>query len=154
MEKLLEIYNQVNQFGLENGIKLTVIKPGQITYEMEVLKKHLATPKTIHGGMVAAMMDGVIGVAALSLVASEGRLVSTVEYKINYFKPSFLGDILIGKGRVDNAGKRIIHTSGEIYNQHSEVIAKAMGTFNAYPIEKSDVAEYIKDCMARVPYRD
>ncbi|MBL4594666.1 MAG: PaaI family thioesterase [Flavobacteriales bacterium] len=145
MEKLLEIYNRVNQFGKENGLELTVIKPGEITYKMEVLPKHLATPKTIHGGMIAAMMDGVIGVAALSLVAPEGRLVSTVEYKINYFKPSFLGDTLTGKGRVDNAGKRIIHTSGEIYNQHNEIIAKAMGTFNAYPIEKSDVAEYIKD---------
>jgi uncharacterized protein (TIGR00369 family) len=145
VEKLLEIYNQVNTFGTENGFKLTVIKPGVITYEMEILKKHLATPKTVHGGMVAAMMDGVIGVAALSLVAPEGRLVSTVEYKINYFKPAYLGEILKGEGRVDNAGKRIISTSGEIYNQKGEIIAKAMGTFNAYPIEKSDVAEYIKE---------
>ncbi len=93
--------------------------------------------------MIAAMMDGVIGVAALSLVASEGRLVSTVEYKINYFKPVNLGDILLGKGKVDNIGQRIIHSSGEIYNQNNEVVAKAMGTFNAYPIEKSDVANFI-----------
>ena len=143
MEKLLEVYNQVNQFGRDNGMKLTIVKPGEIIYKMEVLQKHLATPKIIHGGMIAALMDGVIGVAALSLVASEGRLVSTVEYKINYFKPAFLGDVLIGKGRVDNAGKRIIHTSGEIYNQNNEIIAKAMGTFNAYPIEKSDVATYL-----------
>ena len=145
MEKLLEIYNQVNQFGNENGLKLTIVKPGEIIYEMEVLPKHLATPKTIHGGMIAAMMDGVIGVAALCLVAPEGRLVSTVEYKINYFKPAFLGDVLTGNGRVDHAGKRIIHTSGEIYNQNNEIIAKAMGTFNAYPVEKSDVAEYMKN---------
>ena len=145
MEKLLEIYNQVNQFGLENGFKLTVIKPGEITYEMEVLEKHLATPKTIHGGMIAAMMDGVIGVPALSLVAAEGKLVSTVEYKINYFKPAFLSDKLIGKGRVDHQGKRIIHTSGEIYNQNNEIIAKAIGTFNAYPVENSDVFQYMKE---------
>ena len=145
MEKLLTIYNQVNKFGLENGFKLTVVNPGEIIYEMEVLEKHLATPKTIHGGMVAAMMDGVIGVAALSLVAPDGKLVSTVEYKLNYFRPAFLGDTLTGKGRVDHAGKRIISTSGEIYNQNNEIIAKAIGTFNAYPVEKSDVAEYIKE---------
>ena len=145
MKKLIEIYNQVNQFGLENDFKLTIIKPGQITYEMEVLKKHLATPTTIHGGMIAAMMDGIIGVAALCLVAQEGKLVSTVEYKISYFKPAFLGDKLMGKGRVDHQGKRIIHASGEIYNQNNEIIAKAMGTLNAYPFEKSDVAQYLKD---------
>ena len=145
MQKLLEIYNQVNQFGIENDFKITEIKPGEIIYKMEVMPKHLATPKAMHGGMIAALMDAVIGVPALSLVASEGKLVSTVEYKINYFKPAFLGDILLGKGRVDHKGKRIIHTSGEIYNQHNEVIAKAMGTFNAYPVEKSDLYEYMKE---------
>ena len=143
MEELLEIYDKVNMFGRENNLKLTIIKPGEITYEMTVIEKHLATPKVIHGGMIAAMMDGVIGVAALSLVASEGKLVSTVEFKINYFKPAYLGDILTGKGRVDNAGKSIISTSGEIYNQKGEIIAKAMGTLNSYPFEKSDVANFI-----------
>lgn len=145
MEELLKIYNQVNQFGLENNFKLTVINPGEITYEMEVMPKHLATPTAIHGGMIAALMDAVIGVPALNLVASDGKLVSTVEYKINYFKPAFLGDKLLGKGRVDHQGKRIIHTSGEIYNQNNEIIAKAMGTFNAYPVERSDLFQYMKD---------
>ncbi len=139
MEKLIEIYNLTNQFGRENNMKLTLIKPGEITYEMEVMEKHLATTTTIHGGMIAALMDGVIGVAALSLVAHQKKLVSTVEYKLNYFKPAYLGDILKGYGRVDFAGKRIISTSGEIYNQKGEMVAKAMGTFNAYPFEKSDI---------------
>ncbi len=144
MEKLLEIYNQVNQFGKDHDFKLTIVKPGEIIYEMEVLPKHLATPKTIHGGMVAAMMDGVLGVAGLSLVALENKLVSTVEFKISYFNPAYEGDVLTGKGKVDKKGNRIIYASGEIYNQKNEIIAKAMGTFNAYPIEKSDLAEYLK----------
>lgn len=122
-------------------MKLTLVKPGEIIYEMEVLEKHLATVNTIHGGMIAALMDGVIGVAALSLVAQDKKLVSTVEFKLNYFKPAYLGDVLKGYGRVDNAGKRIISTSGEIYNQKGEMVAKAMGTFNAYPFDKSDIAK-------------
>ncbi len=142
-KRLLEIYNQVNRFGKENGFKLTVVNPGEIIYEMEVLPKHLATPTAMHGGMLAAMMDGVIGVAALSLVAPENKLVSTVELKINYFKPVYLNDKLLGKGRVDHQGKRIIHSSGEIYNQNNEIVAKAMGTFNAYPMEKSDLKELL-----------
>ncbi len=142
MEDLLKIYNKVNQFGNNNGMELTIVKPGTIKYRMEVLTKHLATPTTIHGGMISALMDGVIGVAALSLVALEGKLVSTVEFKINYFKPAKLGDILNGEGRVDYKGKRILATSGEIYNQNGEIVAKAMGTFNAYPIAKSDIKEY------------
>lgn len=145
MEKILEIYHQVNQFGLENGLKLSVIKAGEIEYKMEVLQKHLATPTAIHGGMISGLMDGTLGVAALTTVAHENKLVSTVEFKINFIKPAFLGDILTAKGKVDHKGNRIIHASGEIYNQNNELIAKAIGTLNAYPISKSDIPQYLKD---------
>ena len=57
-------------------MKLTVIEPGKISYEMEVLPKHLATPTAIHGGMLAAMMDAILGVASLSSVAIDKKLVS------------------------------------------------------------------------------
>lgn len=145
MEKLIELYNEVNQFGRENNLKLTVIRPGEIRYEMKVQRKHLATPKTIHGGMIAAFMDGVLGVAALSAVANDGKLVATVEFKISYFQPALLGDQLIGKGMVEKKGSRILFASGEIVNQNNETVAKASGTFNAYPFEKSDVAEYLNN---------
>ncbi len=124
-------------------MKLTVIEPGKISYEMKVLSKHLATPTAIHGGMISAMMDAIMGVASLSAVALDNKLVSTVEFKISYLNPAFLGDILTGNGMVDKKGNRIIYASGEILNQKNKIIAKAMGTFNAYPIEKSDLKEYI-----------
>jgi len=141
MEKLIEIYNQVNHFGRENNMILTVVKPGEIIYEMEIKDKHLATVATAHGGVIAAMMDGVLGVAALSLVAQDRKLVSTVEFKLNYFKPAYLGDVLKGHGKVDFSGRRILSCSGEIYNQKGDLVAKAMGTFNAYPFEKSDLVD-------------
>lgn len=145
MEKLIEIYNQVNQFGKDNNFELEIINPGKINYKMAVQAKHLATPTAAHGGVIAAMMDGVLGVAALSAVAEEKKLVSTIEFKISYYDPAFEGDILTGKGIVDKKGNRIIFASGEIKNQHNKTVAKATGTFNAYPFEKSDVAEYIKN---------
>jgi len=139
VKKIIDLYQQVNQFGKENQLKLTLIEPGKITYEMKVLPKHLATPTAIHGGMLAAMMDAILGVASLSAVAKENKLVSTVEFKISYFNPAFLGDILTGNGSVDKKGNRIIFAAGEIINQNNQMIAKATGTFNAYPIEKSDL---------------
>ena len=140
MEKLLAAYNQFNHFGNDHNFQLTIVSPGEIIYTMEVLKKHLATPTAAHGGVIAAMMDGVIGVAALSAVASDNKVVSTIEFKINYFKPALLGDQLTGTGIVEHHGKRIIHASGEIKNQKGDIIAKAIGTLNAYPVDKSDLA--------------
>jgi len=78
-----------------------------------------------------------MGVAALTTSAKSLCLVSTVEFKINYLKPVFLGDVLTGKGVVISAGKRIIVAKGEIYNQKGELISVATGTFNAYPYQKS-----------------
>ena len=143
MEKLIEIYNKVNAFGRENNLELNIDSPGKITYKMTVEQKHLATPTAIHGGMLAAYMDAILGVAGLSAVAEEGKLVSTVEFKINFFKPAFLGDELIGKGTIEKKGNRILFAAGEITNQNNETVAKGSGTLNAYPFEKSDVAEYI-----------
>ena len=77
MEKLIAIYNEVNAFGRENNLELSIIAPGHISYSMTVEQKHLATPTAIHGGMLAAYMDAILGVAGLSAVAEEGKLVST-----------------------------------------------------------------------------
>lgn len=136
-EQLMKTYQETNQFGKLNGMELISYEHGKIEYKMEIKQIHLATPKTAHGGVLAAYMDGIMGVAALTASAKNLSLVSTVEFKINYLKPAFLGDVLIGKGTIISEGKRIIIAQGEITNQKGELISIATGTFNAYPYEKS-----------------
>lgn len=118
-------------------MELEVKEPGRIVYKMPVHEQHLAQPQAVHGGAVAALMDAVLGVAALSLAAENGNLVSTVEFKINYFRPVAPDEVLLGFGHVDFAGNRLIYASGEIKSQKSgEILAKGTGTFNQYPAEK------------------
>lgn len=137
-ELLIKIYQQTNEFGKLHGMDLKKFEADEIIYHLEVKKEHLATPTTAHGGLLAGYMDGVLGLAALYSSSENACLVSTVEFKINYLKPVHLGDILIGRGTVISAGKRIIICNGEIKKQHNnEVVAIGTGTFNAYPYEKS-----------------
>lgn len=146
-ENPIEIYKRINQFSKENGMELTVNVPGESIYKMVVLEKHLSSPNVCHGGVVAGFMDSVLGSAALSLSLQKGALVSTVEFKINYFKPVFLGDKLLGKGKVDFEGKKLISSTAEIFvvNDGNEIlIAKAIGTFNKYPLEKTQFANLFK----------
>jgi uncharacterized protein (TIGR00369 family) len=135
--QLIKVYEQTNQFGKANGMELINYEHGKIEYKMEVKSIHLATPTTAHGGVLAAYMDGIMGVAALTASAKNLNLVSTVEFKINYLKPAFVGDVLTGKGSIISEGKRIIIAKGEIFNQKGELISIATGTFNAYPYQKS-----------------
>lgn len=144
MERLIEIYNKVNNYGRANGMQLTIKEAGHIEYVMQIKDHHLATPFAAHGGAVAGFMDGILGVAALSATAVENKLVSTIEFKINFLQPVYLNDTLKGIGKVVQKGKRIIIASGEIYNQQEQLVATALGTFNAYPFEKSGIEELIK----------
>jgi uncharacterized protein (TIGR00369 family) len=118
---------------------------------MEVKPKHLATPIAIHGGVLSAMMDAVLGVGALSASCHDGKLVSTVEFKINYLAPARLGDILEGRGCVLQKGNRLIIAEGDIFLKGTDkLIAKGMGTFSAYPIEKSGILEHLTNEQKQV----
>ncbi|HEX4888094.1 MAG TPA: PaaI family thioesterase [Luteibaculaceae bacterium] len=136
MHPILELYNQINHFANTNGMTYRVIQPGEVEYRMQVKDEHQSGPGVAHGGLVAGFMDAVIGVAALSSVVDEFMLVSTVEFKINFLKPVKIGQEIVGMGKVDSKGQRIIVSSGVIYDAQGEPLAKATGTFNAYPADK------------------
>ncbi|UOG74490.1 PaaI family thioesterase [Hymenobacter tibetensis] len=137
---LVAIYNQINQYGRANGMELTVRKPGEVMYTMTIRDEHLSSPGTCHGGVVAGLMDAVLGAAALSLAFTAGELVSTVEFKINYLHPVRLHDHLVARGTVEHSGKTLIMSSASIEcpTRDGLVVARGMGTFNRYPADKRD----------------
>mgnify|MGYP005673569473 CR=1 FL=1 len=135
--KILKTYNDNNHFGRFMGMDYEVLEPGRVTYKLTIKKDLLATPTAAHGGAIAGFMDGIVGVAALSATAPEGKVVSTVEFKINYLRPALFQDEVIGKGTVLKKGKSLLVVKGEIFNAKEELIATAIATLNAYPVEKS-----------------
>jgi acyl-CoA thioesterase len=137
--RIIEVYKKTNRFGDLVGMQLEIIAPGEIVYTLSIKDMHLATPFAAHGGVIATLMDGTLGVAALSQVVDEGRVVSTIELKLNFLSPAVLHDELTAHGKVVQAGNRIIYVEGEIRNQKNEVVAKGSGTFNAYPAEKAGI---------------
>lgn len=131
----LENYEQINTFMKENGIVHTIHEPGVTTTTMTVLEKHLSSPGVAHGGSLAGLMDSSLGFCALTAAIPDANLVSTVEFKLNYFKPLLLGDKLVGKNKVIRKGKTIIVSITEIY-RGDEMVSHGQGTFYVYPLEK------------------
>ncbi|MCM0607229.1 MAG: PaaI family thioesterase [Xanthomonadaceae bacterium] len=132
-------FARVNRFGKIMGMKLEIKKPGDIIYRMKVTQSHESSPKTAHGGVVSALMDSVLGVAALTYAMKHDEYCSTVEFKMNFIAPAFVGDELIGYGKLDHAGKSLLFTSATIVNKKGELIAKGLGTFNRYPMHKKQM---------------
>lgn len=139
---LVAMYNQINRYGQANGMTLTVPAPGQAEYRMAIRDEHLSSPGTAHGGVVAGLMDAVLGAAALTLAFTAGEFVSTVEFKINYLHPVRLGDELRATAQVEHAGSTLVVSNGVVYRlapDGAEVaVARGLGTFNRYPATKRD----------------
>lgn len=137
--KIIEQYNEHNKFGNKIGMHFEIIEPGLVNYYLTINENHLATPLAAHGGVISALMDGLLGVTALSSVEIEKKVVSTIEFKINFLAPALLNDTLKGIGKIEQKGNRLIIATGDIFclNRNNILIAKAMGTFNTYPAEKA-----------------
>lgn len=133
---IIKTYNSWNKFGDLLEMSFKVIAKGEVEYSLQISEKHLATPVAAHGGCVAALMDATLGVAALTSVCEEMKVVSTVNMNMNFLLPALVGDILIGKGKVVKAGKRILFVEAQIFNLKEDLIAFGSATMNAYPVDK------------------
>jgi uncharacterized protein (TIGR00369 family) len=138
-KSLVERYVENNFFGKLIGMDFKIIEDGLIEYYLKIKKEHLATPHAAHGGAISALVDGALGVAGLSLVHKENKVVSTVEYKINFLSPAFLNDELTAIAKVEQKGNRILIISCDVIctGREGKMIAKALGTFNAYDAAKA-----------------
>lgn len=136
---LIEKYIANNHFGKLIGMDFKIINEGNVEYYLTISKNHLATPNSAHGGVIASLIDAALGVAGLSMVYKENKVVSTVEYKTNFMNPALLNDELKAVAKVEQRGKRIIIISCDVFaiNRRNAIIAKALGTFNAYDAVKA-----------------
>lgn len=136
---LIEKYIENNHFGKLIGMDFTIVSEGIVEYHLKISKNHLATPNAAHGGLISSLVDAALGVSGLSAVYKENKVVSTVEYKINFLSPAFLNDELKAIAEVEQKGKRLLIICCDVFavNRNNTLIAKAIGTFNSYDASKA-----------------
>lgn len=130
-------FRSINKFDELLGIDFDYHGPGDVTYHLKVEEKHCSSPGTCHGGVISGFMDAILGVTVLSYAVTQEKLCATVEFKVNYIQPARLGEELVGTGKIEHKGKRLVVASASINKKDSnELVARSMGTFNLYPISK------------------
>jgi acyl-coenzyme A thioesterase PaaI-like protein len=83
------------------------------------------------------MADHTAGYAAFTTVTDKFRIL-TIEFKINYFRPSNENTIVC-HSRVINKGKQIIVSESEVFGVsrgQEKLVSKAMVTLMAVPASK------------------
>lgn len=88
---------------------------------------HLSPAGRIHGGVISSFFDYTCGAAVFSTM-QHNDFCSTVELKVNYFRPLFVGDYLNCTSQVIFRGNRlaVVHATLE---RKKEKVAMATATF-------------------------
>jgi acyl-CoA thioesterase len=137
MKAPLKNYRCPDKFGEWLGYR--VVKVDREKREAEVTltlrEDHLSPAGKIHGGVVSGFFDFACGVAVFSTMGDED-FCSTVELKVNYFRPLDVGNQLNCHPRVVYRGNRLAVVHAQLFRKgEPEPVAMATATF--YVVTKS-----------------
>jgi acyl-CoA thioesterase len=128
----LEHYQHPDKFGKWLGYKVRRVdrKNWVVISELKIREDHLSPAGRVHGGVVSALFDFSCGAAVFSTMEPKDY-ASTVELKVNYFRPLEIGDRLKCEARVVFRGKRLCVIYSTLHRRGEKgMIAMATATFN------------------------
>jgi len=86
------------------GLRTTGVGPGQLTCELDVRDELLNPFGSLHGGVIAALVDHVLG-AVLYPVIPRGAWAATTEFKLNLLAP-VTGGVVAAEATIISKTKR------------------------------------------------
>jgi uncharacterized protein (TIGR00369 family) len=108
------------------GFVLRAIEPGRAVFEMEADERHHNPMGTLHGGIYCDLADAAMGYAFAATLA-EGETFTTVELKINFFRPVKKGK-MIAEARVVRAGANLGYVECDVKDAQGRLLARAAST--------------------------
>ena len=114
-----------NPFGLDARFYQTSTE--EIIGIFRAREVHQGFPQRIHGGMIASILDEIIG-RTQNIKDPEGWAV-TVDLRVRYRKPLPLGVDLKVLGRMTKDGKRMFEGTAEIYLPDGTVAAEGWAKY-------------------------
>jgi len=108
------------------GFDVTEAGEGRATVTLQAGPQHANPMGTLHGGILCDIVDAAMGIAFASTLAA-GESFTTVELKINFFRPVWK-EKLQAAGRVVQRGRTVGYTECEVTDQNNRLIAKANST--------------------------
>jgi acyl-coenzyme A thioesterase 13 len=116
---------------------LDSIEKGKAVISLDV-KHDMTNPYgNIHGGMMALVMDEVIGWAVVSLDAENHY--TSLNLNVDFLYAIKQGERLKAVGEVIRAGKKIIHVECRVYNMEETLLGKCTSNLIVTSMEPKDV---------------
>ncbi len=102
---------------------------GTVHAEYVPRPEHQSYPGVMHGGLITALLDELIGRTA---IASD-LWCMTVKLEVRFRKPVPIGARLVLKGQITKQSNRMIEGRGEIRSEDGVLLAEAEGTYIRIP---------------------
>jgi uncharacterized protein (TIGR00369 family) len=108
------------------GFEAKDIGDGRATVTLAAGPQHANPMGTLHGGVLCDIADAAMGIAFASTLAP-GESFTTVELKINFFRPVWEAQ-LKAEGKVVRRGRNIGYVECEVLDERGQLVAKASST--------------------------
>jgi uncharacterized protein (TIGR00369 family) len=95
---------------------------------LEVGDGHLRSLGIVHGGVVATLLDSVMGMSA-GRSAPADHYVVTAQLNVHFIRPGWNGETLIATSKVRHSGRKTAVAEGEIKSSSGALVATGSATF-------------------------
>ncbi len=139
---LRDVYESQIPFNRVLGLEIVAMDPDQVCVKFEMQEKLIGNfvKKSLHGGVVASVMDltgGIIAGTGLvrQLIGSSPKeifdriaRIGTIDLRVDYLRPG-RGAFFLTAGTVLRTGSKVAVTRMEMHNDQGVLIAVGTGTY-------------------------
>jgi uncharacterized protein (TIGR00369 family) len=109
-------------------LTLETVEEGHVVFGLTPREQHLNPLGTVHGGMLATMLDSAMG-SAIQTVLPAGSTYTTVQLDVKYVRTPRTGEgQILASGRVVHAGRSTATAEGQIHDAEGRLLAHATTT--------------------------
>lgn len=110
------------------GVESVETGEGNVVVTLPTGPQHANRGGWIHGGVLSGLLDMALGGAVVTTLA-EGEWCATMSLNTEFLRPAKPGASLVARARVDRRGRLAAFPSGEVVDEHGEVLARASGVW-------------------------
>ena len=110
------------------GLRLVSVHKDGVTIECDARPEFMNGAGVLHGGVTATMADAAAGIATNRETGGK-RLITTVEMKINYFRPIVEGGKVRARSYLLRVGNTLVISRVDIFDSEKKLAGTALVTY-------------------------
>lgn len=100
------------------------VREGALTFEYTVREEMTNPFGVLHGGMIAAMMDDLIGTTLFSM--GQTRFFASINLSIDFLSTARNGDVVTARTRVVRKGRSVLNLECTLHSAGGDLIARGV----------------------------